>query len=135
MSYHQSPPYVRVRTSIVLRSLHADWLNLVTWLIAAIFVPTSFFHTSNISSVFTDFRLDMVFCCAFGCNNRSCDGYKMYSIPSGERNADRRKKWLCAIKRENFNPKTARLCEANRHFHCFVSFCLNLIIITPILHK
>lgn len=64
----------------------------------------------------------MVFCCAYGCNNRSLDGYKMFCIPSGARNAERRKKWLCAIKRENFNPTSARLCEANIRFNCFFSF-------------
>ena len=106
IGYPQSPPYGRVGTSIVYGSLKADWVTPVTWAIAAIMDPRK--HLAP----FWTCNLKMVFCCAFGCSNRCEDGYKMYRIPSGDRNVERRKKWLCAIKRDDFNPKAARLCEA-----------------------
>uniref|UniRef100_A0A8C4QD43 THAP domain-containing protein 1 n=1 Tax=Eptatretus burgeri TaxID=7764 RepID=A0A8C4QD43_EPTBU len=55
----------------------------------------------------------MTGCCAFGCSNRAEQGYKLYGVPRGSRNVDRRKRWLCAIKRRNFDPKAARLCEVH----------------------
>uniref|UniRef100_UPI00358EA960 uncharacterized protein isoform X2 n=1 Tax=Myxine glutinosa TaxID=7769 RepID=UPI00358EA960 len=55
----------------------------------------------------------MTGCCAFGCSNRAEQGYKLYGVPQGNRNVDRRKRWLCAIKRQSFDPKAARLCEVH----------------------
>ncbi|XP_077516522.1 THAP domain-containing protein 5-like [Amblyomma americanum] len=52
------------------------------------------------------------FCCAYGCNNRGGSGKKKLPIPSGKRNAARRKVWLHRIGRAHFdNVLDPRLCE------------------------
>ncbi|XP_042142291.1 uncharacterized protein LOC8036853 isoform X2 [Ixodes scapularis] len=57
----------------------------------------------------------MTGCCAFGCKRRHSDGTKLFSIPSGKRDAARRKVWLHRIGRANFEPTpSTRLCE--EHF-------------------
>ncbi|KAG0422035.1 hypothetical protein HPB47_002107, partial [Ixodes persulcatus] len=57
----------------------------------------------------------MTGCCAFGCKRRHSDGTKLCSIPSGKRDAVRRKVWLHRIGRANFEPTpSTRLCE--EHF-------------------
>ena len=94
---NHSPPYGRVGTSIVYGSLKADWVTPVTWAISAILDPEK-----HLGLLF-----EMVFCCAFGCSNRCKDGYKKYRIPSGDHKVERRTKWLCAIRRDDFNPKAA----------------------------
>ncbi|XP_054929942.1 uncharacterized protein [Dermacentor andersoni] len=52
-------------------------------------------------------------CCAFGCRNRNSDGKRLFALPSGERNAQRRKVWIQRIGRAYFEEvaKHARLCE------------------------
>jgi len=43
-------------------------------------------------------------CCAYGCFNRSgqSKGLKFYSFP--KRRAERRKRWIAAVKRDNWQP-------------------------------
>ncbi|XP_077555444.1 uncharacterized protein LOC144169893 isoform X2 [Haemaphysalis longicornis] len=54
----------------------------------------------------------MPMCCAFGCTNRVADGKRLFAIPSGEREAARRKVWMRRIGRADFKVTlSARLCE------------------------
>lgn len=55
---------------------------------------------------------NMTGCCAVGCSNRSEKGYKLFYLPRGKSNEDRRRTWLLRIRRKDFKPtnRTA-LCE------------------------
>lgn len=51
-------------------------------------------------------------CCAFGCTNREGHGIPFHRFPTA---AERRKKWITALKREGWEPtKYSRLCA--KHF-------------------
>ncbi|XP_037526220.2 uncharacterized protein LOC119403350 [Rhipicephalus sanguineus] len=51
-------------------------------------------------------------CCAYGCRSRFADGKKLFSLPSGKRDRERRLTWLLRIGRANFTGTTStRLCE------------------------
>lgn len=53
-------------------------------------------------------------CCAVNCSNRCDDGKKLFCIPRGKENTNRRKVWLHRIGRKNFTPTTGtRLCEVS----------------------
>ncbi|KAM4537077.1 THAP domain-containing protein 2-like [Odontesthes bonariensis] len=55
----------------------------------------------------------MVGCAAFGCTNRSENGFRMYGFP---KDAERRKKWLAMVRRSNLSISRAnnrKLCEAH----------------------
>uniref|UniRef100_UPI003AABDEE4 uncharacterized protein n=1 Tax=Centroberyx gerrardi TaxID=166262 RepID=UPI003AABDEE4 len=56
-------------------------------------------------------------CCSIGCTNRQGDkpGLCFYRIPSKKENPERRRLWICAIRRASVRPsKYTRLC--NEHF-------------------
>jgi len=53
-------------------------------------------------------------CCAYGCSNRSGQnkGLKVYSFP--KRPAERIKRWIAAVKRDNWQPNEhSRVCSAH----------------------
>lgn len=53
-------------------------------------------------------------CCAVGCTTRSGGSKKLFLIPTGTRDAKRRKEWLRRIARIGFKPTpNSRLCEAS----------------------
>ncbi|GBM96720.1 hypothetical protein AVEN_79649-1 [Araneus ventricosus] len=52
-------------------------------------------------------------CCAVGCSNNAKSDFKLYRLPVGNRNAEKRKQWLHRIGRDNWIPnENSRLCEA-----------------------
>lgn len=52
-------------------------------------------------------------CCALGCSNRFEAGYRLFLIPQGSKNEERREKWKENIGRSNL-PERAYVCE--EHF-------------------
>ncbi|KAL1416258.1 hypothetical protein MTO96_006379 [Rhipicephalus appendiculatus] len=51
-------------------------------------------------------------CCAYGCRSRFVDGKKLFALPSGKRDRERRLTWLLRIGRADFTGTTStRLCE------------------------
>ncbi|XP_075222871.1 uncharacterized protein LOC142325253 [Lycorma delicatula] len=52
-------------------------------------------------------------CCALGCTNRSEHGYRMFLLPQGDRNEDRRLQWVKNIGRPDV-PSKSVVCE--KHF-------------------
>ncbi|XP_077529909.1 uncharacterized protein LOC144142350 isoform X2 [Haemaphysalis longicornis] len=54
----------------------------------------------------------MPMCCAFGCPTKDGIGKRLFLIPSGKRDAQRRKVWVHRIGRADFKPTLqSRLCE------------------------
>ncbi|GBM85313.1 hypothetical protein AVEN_95934-1 [Araneus ventricosus] len=50
--------------------------------------------------------------CAVVCPNNEKSGFKLYRLPVGERNEDRRKQWLHRIGRDKWIPnENSKLCE------------------------
>ena len=53
-------------------------------------------------------------CCAFGCTNILKKGFKLYRLPSGEQNKNRRNIWLHKIGRDKWTPSNHnKLCEVS----------------------
>lgn len=54
----------------------------------------------------------VISCCAFGCTNRQGKaGIKFFRFP---KDVERRKKWIVAIKRQNWTPtEYSRVCSAH----------------------
>lgn len=52
----------------------------------------------------------MTGCCVNGCNNRSEKSFRLFCIPTGERNKARRNEWIRLIGRDTL-PKKAYVCE------------------------
>lgn len=51
-------------------------------------------------------------CCAKNCSNRWEKGFKMFRVPSGRTDQNRREAWLANINRRNFKAtKNSALCE------------------------
>lgn len=51
-------------------------------------------------------------CCAYGCHSRFTDGKKLFSLPWGQRDGERRRQWLLRIGRADFvGTQSTRLCE------------------------
>lgn len=56
-------------------------------------------------------------CCAYGCHNRSENGFKMNIFP---RNKERRALWAVRVKRDNWTPTdNSYLCEVNNELYSF----------------
>nr|XP_037290894.1 uncharacterized protein LOC119186335 [Rhipicephalus microplus] len=53
-------------------------------------------------------------CCAVGCSSSIAKGDKLFVVPRGKNNEERRAVWLHRIGRENFDCHRGRLCE--KHF-------------------
>lgn len=56
----------------------------------------------------------MPYCCAVNCTNRTIDGVRLFLLPQGPKNDERRRIWLRNINRKNWTPNRAYLCE--KHF-------------------
>ncbi|GBN09668.1 hypothetical protein AVEN_33507-1 [Araneus ventricosus] len=53
-------------------------------------------------------------CCAVGCSDSVKSGFKLYRLPVGKRNAERRKQWLHRIGRDKWIPnENSKLCEVH----------------------
>ncbi|KAJ8978026.1 hypothetical protein NQ317_000485 [Molorchus minor] len=53
-------------------------------------------------------------CCVPNCSERTEKGIRLFLLPQGKRNIERRKKWIVNIKRKNKLPERAYVCE--KHF-------------------
>nr|XP_037287927.1 uncharacterized protein LOC119180891 [Rhipicephalus microplus] len=53
-------------------------------------------------------------CCAVGCSSSIAKGDKLFAVPRGKNNEERRAVWLHRIARKNFDCHRGRLCE--KHF-------------------
>ncbi|XP_075723519.1 uncharacterized protein LOC119178198 [Rhipicephalus microplus] len=53
-------------------------------------------------------------CCAVGCSSSIAKGDKLFVVPRGKNNEERRAVWLHRIGRKNFDCHRGRLCE--KHF-------------------
>nr|XP_037275730.1 uncharacterized protein LOC119168427 [Rhipicephalus microplus] len=53
-------------------------------------------------------------CCAVGCSSSIAKGNKLFVVPRGKNNEERRAVWLHRIDRKNFDCHRGRLCE--KHF-------------------
>ncbi|KAJ3657075.1 hypothetical protein Zmor_016106 [Zophobas morio] len=51
-------------------------------------------------------------CCIANCNNRSEKGFRLFSLPSGKKSANRKNAWIKFINRKNL-PARASVCEAH----------------------
>lgn len=51
-------------------------------------------------------------CCVKDCNNRSERGFRLFRVPTGTKNIERRQKWLQLIGR-NILPQRAEICEVH----------------------
>jgi len=49
-------------------------------------------------------------CCIEGCNNRSEKGFRLFNLPSRNRNSERREEWLKLIGKNTLAEKAA-ICE------------------------
>uniref|UniRef100_A0A0K8RA75 Putative apoptosis associated protein n=1 Tax=Ixodes ricinus TaxID=34613 RepID=A0A0K8RA75_IXORI len=50
-------------------------------------------------------------CCAVNCTSSAVKGRRLFSVPCGEQNIERRKEWLHRIGRKGLEARAWRLCE------------------------
>lgn len=55
-------------------------------------------------------------CCAVGCSISIAKGDKLFVLPRGKNNEERRAVWLHRIGRKNFDCHRGRLCEVSTHY-------------------
>lgn len=55
-------------------------------------------------------------CCAVGCSSSIAKGDKLFVVPRGKNNEERRAVWLHRIGRKNFDCHRGRLCEVSTHY-------------------
>ena len=52
----------------------------------------------------------MLGCCVDGCTNRSEKGFRLFRLPTGKNNNERRKEWLKLIGKDTLSARAA-ICE------------------------
>lgn len=55
-------------------------------------------------------------CCAVGCSSSIAKGDKLFLVPRGKNDQERRAVWLHRIGRKNFDCHRGRLCEVSSHY-------------------